>query len=51
MRLGNYQEVALAERVDVHNGEGPLIIIDLHRRDLAIPDLTKHAVHHLLLFA
>src|SRR5712691_2466083 len=44
--LGHHQAVSAAQRIDVHEGERPLIIVDLGGRDLAVADHAKDAVGH-----
>src|SRR5262245_9486519 len=42
--LDDDQAMAGGERIDVHERERPLILVDLHRRDLTVPDLAEDAL-------
>src|SRR5213594_1706266 len=44
--LRHHEAVAGAQRIDVHEGERALVLVDPHRGDLAVPDLAEHAVAH-----
>src|SRR5215471_17121878 len=42
---GHDETVAGIDRVDVHERERALVLVDLHRRDLPVADLAEHALH------
>src|SRR6516165_4637480 len=45
VRPRDHETVPVVERVDVHEGEGPLVLEDPRRRNLTVTDLAEDAVH------
>src|SRR5512132_3698637 len=44
VRLRDDEAVPLVERIDVHDAEGPVVLVDLHGGDGAVADLAEDAV-------
>src|SRR5215475_4189817 len=46
MLLGRHQAMTARERIDVHEGDGLRVLVDLGRRDLPVADSTEYAIYH-----